>query len=105
MAHIKLSTAAMKAKAAYQRQWQARNRDKQREYVRIYWERKGAELMAMGTVPVNDTINDTLMNSVPNYTASCEECGIKFVPQRKTARFCGTVCRVRFNRKFNSSIK
>ena len=38
-----MSPAAVEARRAYKRKWNAQNRDKQREYMARYWERKAAE--------------------------------------------------------------
>ena len=39
-----LSPGARKAKQEYQRAWRAKNRDKQREYLRRFWEKKAREI-------------------------------------------------------------
>lgn len=38
-----MSEAAREARAAYKREWYARNKDKQKEYTERYWARKAAE--------------------------------------------------------------
>ena len=40
MAGYKLSGAALEARRQYQREWNARNADKRREYMARYWARK-----------------------------------------------------------------
>jgi hypothetical protein len=37
-------------------------------------------------------------------SAICQHCGITFTPQRSTARFCSTVCRVASHRAANSNV-
>lgn len=44
MAKLNLSPEAKAAKAAYQKAWSARNREKVHKYLENYWERKAAEL-------------------------------------------------------------
>ncbi len=38
------------------------------------------------------------MESVAN-TRRCVQCGTEFAPQREHARFCGTTCRIAWNRQ------
>lgn len=38
-----MTEAAKEARRAYKRRWNAQNRDKQREYMQRYWERKATE--------------------------------------------------------------
>ena len=42
----KESKAAIEARKAYRREWAAKNRDKQKEYTRRYWEKKAAQAAA-----------------------------------------------------------
>ena len=42
----KESKAAIEARKAYRRAWAAKNRDKQKEYTRRYWEKKAAQAAA-----------------------------------------------------------
>jgi hypothetical protein len=39
----RMTEEAREARNAYKRQWNAKNPDKRREYMRRYWERKAAE--------------------------------------------------------------
>lgn len=41
---MELTTQARAIRAAYLREWRKRNRDKQREYERRYWERKANDV-------------------------------------------------------------
>lgn len=38
------------------------------------------------------------------YTMRCTQCGIEFGARRKTARFCSTSCRVKWNRINNYTV-
>lgn len=40
---VKLTGPALEARRKYQREWNARNADKRREYMARYWARKAAE--------------------------------------------------------------
>lgn len=42
---LELTTQARAIRAAYLREWRKRNRDKQREYERRYWERKANDVL------------------------------------------------------------
>jgi hypothetical protein len=105
--NMKLSDEARKLKNEYQKQWKARNRERVREYHRNwrkqnpdkvranmqkYWERK--------VTKNNDvTLNDTLIVTVTSDSVTkCLNCGNEFQPQRKTAKFCCSSCRVKYNR-------
>ena len=44
---MKMSEEAMAAKRAYQKKWRASNRERIREYNRLYWERQAQKAKAM----------------------------------------------------------
>jgi len=82
---MNLSKEALKAKAAYQKAWAAKNRDKTRKYIANYWERQASKA-------VTDIDTDNLSVS------TCLQCGNKFSPKRNDAKFCSDLCRVKYNR-------
>jgi hypothetical protein len=90
MSKIQLSPQAKAAKAASQRKWMARNRERQHEYLRRYWEKKAQQ--------EDVTVDNVTPVSVTSVT-TCQECGKSFQPQRSTAKFCSDVCRVKYNRR------
>lgn len=45
---VKLTGPALEARRKYQREWNARNADKRREYMARYWARKAAEQAGNG---------------------------------------------------------
>jgi hypothetical protein len=111
---MKLSEAARKERAKYvaswrkknrekcnkyHRQWRSKNRDKIEGYNMKYWETKAINMLKFDTVkPV--TVIDTVTVSVTKViSVTCCNCGIEFIPKRKTARFCSDKCRVSYNRK------
>ena len=88
-----MSLEAREREKQYLREWRRKNPDKVRQNNIDYWERKAAE---MNHVTVTKANSVTSSNAV---TIQCQECGTVFTPQRKTARFCSDLCRVRNNRK------
>lgn len=40
---VTMTQSAVEARRAYKRRWNAQNRDKQREYMARYWEKKAAQ--------------------------------------------------------------
>lgn len=42
-AEMTMTQSAVEARRAYKRKWYAQNRDRQREYMARYWEKKAAE--------------------------------------------------------------
>ena len=77
MEKLELSETAKEARRKYQHEWAAKNREKQKEYTRRYWEKKAAELQEQ---------------------KRCQECGQPFTLKRSDAKFCSTRCRVQHNR-------
>jgi hypothetical protein len=95
MTKLNLSPEAKTAKAAYQKAWAAKNRDKTRQYMANYWEHKGRELSGVDTLRQN-TVSVTVINN--SVTRHCNQCGVEFLPKRNTARFCSAACRVKYSR-------
>lgn len=55
---VKLTGPALEARRKYQREWNARNADKRREYMARYWARKAAEQAANGDSDRNKAENN-----------------------------------------------
>lgn len=106
MAKSRLSPTAKKLKAAYQRAWAAKNRNKCKQWQANYWERKAAEKsMIDDTVKVIVTQKEVSVAQKEVSVTTCLWCGEHFKSQRKTARFCTPICRVNYNRKNHAHSK
>lgn len=110
-----LSEEAKAARSKYQRDWQKKNPDynknrlrkrrKERpELQKIYdarkWEKKARELDNKEN-KVTVTQNKVSVTAEPGQKV-CINCGSFYKPKRVTARYCSDKCRVNYNRKYKS---
>lgn len=80
----------------YSRKWRSENKDKVRLYNIRYWEKKAIETDNL-FVTDNLIVTDNTGNNKTYVT--CLNCNVGFLAKRNDARFCGSRCRVSYNRK------